>query len=63
MTDLNRRHLLTGAAAAGAAAALTSFGASTARAAVPAAEKATVVGFHFTFPSIGQSRRTAANTG
>jgi glyoxylase-like metal-dependent hydrolase (beta-lactamase superfamily II) len=37
MIDLNRRHLLTGAAAAGAAAALTSFGASTARAAVPAA--------------------------
>jgi glyoxylase-like metal-dependent hydrolase (beta-lactamase superfamily II) len=37
MIDLNRRHLLAGAAAAGAAAALTSFGASTARAAVPAA--------------------------
>jgi glyoxylase-like metal-dependent hydrolase (beta-lactamase superfamily II) len=35
MTDLNRRHLLAGAAAAGAASALTSFGASTARAAVP----------------------------
>ncbi len=37
MIDLNRRHLLAGAAAAGAAAALTSFGVSTARAAVPAA--------------------------
>ena len=39
MIDLNRRHLLTGAAAAGAgaAAALTSLGASPARAAVPAA--------------------------
>ncbi len=35
-TDLNRRHLLAGAAAAGAAAALAPFGTSTARAAVPA---------------------------
>src|SRR5229473_83380 len=37
MIDLNRRHLLAGAAAAGAAAALTPFGTSTARAAVPPA--------------------------
>jgi hypothetical protein len=37
MIDLNRRHLLAGAAAAGAAAALTSMGISTARAAVPPA--------------------------
>jgi glyoxylase-like metal-dependent hydrolase (beta-lactamase superfamily II) len=37
MTDLSRRHLLAGAAAAGAATALTPFGALTARAAVPAA--------------------------
>src|SRR6202163_3756164 len=37
MIDLNRRHLLAGAAAAGATTALTSFGAPTARAAVPAA--------------------------
>src|SRR6202051_1214881 len=36
MTDLNRRHLLAGAAA-GTAAALTSFGVPTARAAVPPA--------------------------
>jgi len=35
MTDLSRRHLLTGAAAAGAASALMPFGAFTARAAVP----------------------------
>ena len=35
MTDLSRRHLLAGAAAAGAASALTPFGAFTARAAVP----------------------------
>jgi len=35
MTDLNRRHLLTGAAAAGAATALTPFTMSTAHAAVP----------------------------
>jgi glyoxylase-like metal-dependent hydrolase (beta-lactamase superfamily II) len=35
MTELNRRHLLAGAAAAGAASALTSFGALPARAAVP----------------------------
>jgi glyoxylase-like metal-dependent hydrolase (beta-lactamase superfamily II) len=34
MTDLNRRHLLAGAVVAGAATALTSFGAPTARAAV-----------------------------
>lgn len=37
MTDLNRRHLLAGAVAAGAATALTPFGAPTARAAVPPA--------------------------
>jgi len=37
MIELNRRHLLTGAAAAGAAAALTSFGVPAARAAVPPA--------------------------
>src|SRR3979411_1979207 len=37
MIDLNRRHLLAGAAAAGAATALTPFGARTARAAVPPA--------------------------
>jgi glyoxylase-like metal-dependent hydrolase (beta-lactamase superfamily II) len=37
MIDLNRRHLLTGAAAAGAAAALTSLETSPARAAVPPA--------------------------
>jgi glyoxylase-like metal-dependent hydrolase (beta-lactamase superfamily II) len=37
MTDLSRRHLLIGAAAAGAASALTPFGAFTARAAVPPA--------------------------
>jgi len=37
MIDLNRRHLLAGAAVAGAASALTSLGASTARAAVPPA--------------------------
>src|SRR6266852_3862765 len=37
MIDLNRRHLLAGAAAAGAASALTPFGALTARAAVPPA--------------------------
>jgi len=37
MTDLSRRHLLAGAAVAGAATALTSFGVSTARAAVPPA--------------------------
>ena len=37
MIDLNRRHLLAGAAAAGAATALTPFGALTARAAVPPA--------------------------
>jgi glyoxylase-like metal-dependent hydrolase (beta-lactamase superfamily II) len=37
MIDLSRRHLLTGAAAAGAAAALTPFGAPSARAAVPPA--------------------------
>src|SRR5580704_6092885 len=37
MIDLNRRHLLAGVAAAGAASALTSFGPSTARAAVPPA--------------------------
>jgi glyoxylase-like metal-dependent hydrolase (beta-lactamase superfamily II) len=37
MIDLSRRHLLTGAAAAGAAAALTPFGALSARAAVPPA--------------------------
>ncbi len=37
MTDLSRRHLLAGAAVAGAATALTSFGTSTARAAVPPA--------------------------
>jgi glyoxylase-like metal-dependent hydrolase (beta-lactamase superfamily II) len=37
MIDLNRRHLLTGAAAAGAAATLTSLETSTARAAVPPA--------------------------
>ena len=37
MTDLNRRQLLAGAAAAGAAAALTSLGTPTARAAVPPA--------------------------
>src|SRR5258708_37754892 len=37
MIDLNRRHLLVGAAAAGAATALTPFGALTARAAVPPA--------------------------
>src|ERR1700710_546524 len=36
MTELSRRHLLAGAAAAGAATALTSFGALPARAAVPA---------------------------
>jgi glyoxylase-like metal-dependent hydrolase (beta-lactamase superfamily II) len=35
MTDLTRRHLLAGAAAAGAATALTSFGTPAARAAVP----------------------------
>ena len=35
MNDLSRRHLLAGAAAAGAASALTPFGAFTARAAVP----------------------------
>jgi glyoxylase-like metal-dependent hydrolase (beta-lactamase superfamily II) len=35
MTDLTRRHLLAGAAVTGAATALTSFGAPTARAAVP----------------------------
>src|SRR6202163_2082013 len=37
MIDLNRRHLLAGAAAAGATTALTSFGAPTAHAAVPPA--------------------------
>jgi glyoxylase-like metal-dependent hydrolase (beta-lactamase superfamily II) len=37
MSDLSRRHLLAGAAAAGAAAALTPFGAPAARAAVPPA--------------------------
>jgi glyoxylase-like metal-dependent hydrolase (beta-lactamase superfamily II) len=37
MTDLSRRHLLAGVAAAGAATALTPFAAPTARAAVPAA--------------------------
>ena len=37
MNDLSRRHLLAGAAAAGAASALTPFGAFTARAAVPPA--------------------------
>jgi glyoxylase-like metal-dependent hydrolase (beta-lactamase superfamily II) len=37
MTDLSRRHLLAGAAAAGAAGALTSLGTSSARAAVPPA--------------------------
>jgi glyoxylase-like metal-dependent hydrolase (beta-lactamase superfamily II) len=37
MIDLSRRHLLAGAAAAGAATALTSFGAPSARAAVPPA--------------------------
>src|SRR5665213_2790730 len=37
MTDLNRRHLLAGVAAAGAAGALNSLGTSTARAAVPPA--------------------------
>lgn len=37
MIDLNRRHLLAGAAAAGAASALTSFGVPAARAAVPPA--------------------------
>jgi glyoxylase-like metal-dependent hydrolase (beta-lactamase superfamily II) len=37
MTDLSRRHLLAGAAAAGAATALTPFAAPTARAAVPPA--------------------------
>ena len=37
MTDLSRRHLLAGVAAAGAATALTPFGAWTARAAVPPA--------------------------
>src|SRR5260370_13639992 len=36
MIDLSRRHLLAGAAAAGAATALTPFAALTARAAVPA---------------------------
>ena len=35
MNDLSRRHLMAGAAAAGAASALTPFGAFTARAAVP----------------------------
>ena len=37
MTDLTRRHLLAGAAAAGAATALTPFGTPTARAVVPPA--------------------------
>jgi hypothetical protein len=37
MNDLSRRHLLAGAAAAGAASALTPFGAFTARAGVPPA--------------------------
>src|SRR6201994_4162422 len=37
MTDLNRRHLLAGVAAAGAATALTPFAGPTARAAVPPA--------------------------
>src|SRR5258707_14063372 len=37
MTDLSRRHLLAGVAAAGAATALTPFAAPAARAAVPAA--------------------------